>query len=399
VTSSEPNKFNYDIIQKFNEKMYQNLLFPSNISGGEIFVKKAKNDTGEEFELNQFFYPLTKENVVYLLPSERLRELPIEIERSMKVGIQSKGYTLILACSPRGLGSEKTYPTFKEFINSFCDYGVSNPTHFTLWKIISIMSYISRLNLRVATNPAFGKDSIFKVLNSMIGDIGVVNNPSIAKIEWLLTNRVIVTNEVANVQAKEKHDLEQYYLTCGDFSNIYTKRSRASLEGSKESYDISKLSNIVVFNNIECYQESDKKRYFDYVFQKAIKERFFPLKMEGTIIENFSLVRTPEKFAEQYGDNYKKIIKYLKFLQKKYETELHHYIKTDYGFKDRALRNWETMTAGIDMYADTQEEYSLLCSELYKSHKDYLNMVKIPVIKFDKSGEPQTQLIIEEVQM
>jgi hypothetical protein len=52
VTSSEPNKFNYDIIQKFNEKMYQTLLFPSNISGGEMFVKKAKNDTGEDLELN-----------------------------------------------------------------------------------------------------------------------------------------------------------------------------------------------------------------------------------------------------------------------------------------------------------------------------------------------------------
>jgi hypothetical protein len=314
----------------------------------------------------------------------------------MKVGVQSKGYTVIQACSPRGFGAEKTFDNFKQFINEFCDYQVTNNTSFTIWKIISVMSYISRLNLRVATNPAFGKDSIFKVLNSLIGDIGVVNNPSIAKIEWLLTNRVIVTNEVANIQAKEKHDLEQYYLTCGDFSNIYTKRSRASLEGSRESYDISKLSNLVIFNNIECYQEGDKKRYFDYVFQKAIKERFFPLKMEGTITENFSLVRTPEKYADTYGDSYKKIIKYLKFLQKKYETELHHYTKKEFGFKDRALRNWETMCAGLDMYAETQEEYDMLCAHLYKAHCDYLEMVRVPVIKIDKYGKEQSTLVIDE---
>jgi len=370
------NKFNYSLISKFNEIVYSNLLFKKNLCGQEVFVKDPKDMYGDPIIVKDYFYPLAKDNKVYLLQSDLLNMLPVEVEVSEKIAIEKKGYHLIRNANPKGFGEEKTFETFTEFINSFCDFEHENVYDFILWKIVCMMSYVTRVNVRISSNPAFGKDSVLKVINGFMGDISIVHNPTMAKIEWLLSSKVLVTNEVAGIKTADKENLQQYYLTCGDFSESYTKRTRATAKDSEETYNISNLSNIIMFNDMDCYNDKDKEKYFDNVFQKAVRERFLPLKFSGKITEKFSIIRNTKEEVETNMEYYKKTIKYIKYLSNNYEKELHNYkLEKTYSFSDRALRNWETILHGIDMYSINEEMYQVLVQRLFQKNQDYLNMV------------------------
>jgi hypothetical protein len=362
----------------------------------EMFVNEAKDEYGEKIIVREYFYPFVKNNQRFLLKSDSLYLLPVKIEETQKVAIEKKGYYIITKFSPRGFGASKTFDSFKHFVDSFCDYTHTNDKDFIIWKIIAIMSYISRLNVRVATNPAFGKDSVFKVLNAFLGDIGIVHNPTIAKLEWLLPNRVIVTNEVGGIKSTDKYYLEQFYLTCGDFSNQYEKRSRAILKGSHDKYDIHKLSNIVCYNRLEDYPLSSQDKYYDMVFNKAVRERFLPLKLNGKITEKFSLIKNPEILVKENKKVYKEVIKYLKYLQDHFEDEVKDYKKYNFEFKDRMLRNWETICTGLNMYASDENEYKDLVIHTYKRFCDYINMVKRKNTVWADQGQPELSNFQEE---
>jgi hypothetical protein len=212
-------------------------------------------------------------------------------------------------------------------------------------------------------------------MKALVGDVAIVSNPSIAKIEYLLTNKLIMTNEVAGIKAEDVDFLSQYYLTCGDFSNVYEKRTIANYVGSFHSYNIQKLSNVVCFNNIDCYNERQSEKYFDKLFQKAIRERFLPFKFRGKITESFGAIIGAKATVDANVDYYKNNIKMLKYLEVDFEKEIHGYIKNNKGFVDRALRNWETICLFIDSYASSQQEYDELCDLLFQRYEDYLCMV------------------------
>ena len=54
------NKFNYDLIQEFNEIIYSKLLFPKHMVGNEVFVNNAKNNYGEDVDVKEYFYPFSQ---------------------------------------------------------------------------------------------------------------------------------------------------------------------------------------------------------------------------------------------------------------------------------------------------------------------------------------------------
>ena len=81
--------FFYDKIVAFNEKRYAGILNLNNITGDEICIKN------KETEEEEFFFPLKKDKVNYLLPSDKLLELPLKIVETEKMSWRSKAYERI----------------------------------------------------------------------------------------------------------------------------------------------------------------------------------------------------------------------------------------------------------------------------------------------------------------
>ena len=394
---------NYDLIQAFNEDFYKELLFPANICGDEIFVAKAKDRDGVEIpDLDMFFVPLKKDNTNYLLPAEFANKLPIKIVSAEKMSVDKKAYTVIDNCTPAGFGAARTFDSVREFVDQFCDYEHSEPKNFTLWKLVSLVAYLKRINVRVASAPAFGKDSILRVLNSLVGDVGIVHNPTTAKVEYLLTNKILMTNEVAGIKNEDVENLAQYYLTCGDFSNVYEKRAVANYKGSMNTYNIKKLSNVICFNDIDCYPKKKREKYFDNLFQKAILERFFPLRFDGKITEVFGNILHTHKLVEENAAFYKNNIKMLKYLEKHFEEEIHGYEPMVHPFTDRLARVWETICLMIDLYCKDQEEYNEYCKLLMEKYNDYFNMLngvkKEPEFEKAKFTKDESQMSLNSIE-
>lgn len=368
-------KYCYDVIQAFNELHYSSLLTHEHIIKGRTPINVGSRDDSEY----RNYYLFEKNRIKYALPVEFVEELPILIDDSVELKYRTDVYDIITAFRSARFQEEKLR-SFRELVDDLICFAHRSPIDYTLWKIIVFAAHITRLVCRVSSPPSFGKDSAVKVLGDLLGDSVVVSNPTTAKLEYRLTNKLIVLNELANLTGEEKRSMEHFLLSTGDLSNIYEKRSRATADYSaRETYNISKLSLILAYNNRECYPEGSL--YFDDAFQKATKERFLPLKFEGSIAQDIPRFPNAREMAESFTDDYKAIIRSIMWYRKHWHEELDgiSYDVKDaqvYGLRDRWAANFNTIVNFIKLYANEESEARLLTSALYNRHYDYLRMVK-----------------------
>lgn len=375
--------FNYSVVSEFNDEYYVDFLTKKDVTGSEKMVKEVtvfREESGQVIEdtlqVNDFFYILQKNNVRYLLESSKINNLPIMVGKSIKVGYNKEGFVLITEPKPVGFKPERKM-SFRTLVDSFAPFNHSNPNHFTLWKICAFASYLDRINISIASPPAFGKDSIVALFDDLFGKVGVVQKPTIAKLEYLTHNKLLLVNEFMNLSAQETRDIEQYLLTVGDFKNKYQKRSRASsIHGGSEEYDISKFSLILAFNTMSDYVDGERI-YFDKVHSKQLKERFLPLKFDGKITEEFLRINNPKKLAMDNTDFYVSLIKSVNWFSNpnNVSMELKSFKKIDHDFNDRWKINFDTICKFINLYSQDEKEYRLLVLRLYNCYADYVTMV------------------------
>lgn len=368
------NKWDYKVVGKFNDIFYKDLLQTKHMSDGEKFIKTVNTPDSKEAveeELNTFFFVLVKGHQKYLLESDHVNKLPIFVKDSKRIGYKGEGYNLITSFDTARFLPEKKFD-FRELVNKFGEMSHEETKDFTLWKLICFTSLMDRINVRISSRPAFGKDSIMDLLNDLIGSIAIVQKPTIAKLEYLSMNKVLMVNELMNLTTQEYRDIEQYLLSVGAFKNNYTKRSRAGSQG-REDYDISKLSLVLSYNDVDCYPDVDQ--YFDKVQTRQVKERFLPFKFKGTITEVFPDIPKPFEEAEKNKEFFVSIARTFKYYSDNWRKELKPYPEINLGLTGRWKRNFDTITRFINLYSETEEEYKNLCLELYKKHIDYTEMV------------------------
>ena len=369
------NRWDYKVLSKFNDIFYKDLLQKKHVLDGEKFIKNVNtpdSKDSEEQSLNNFFFVLQKGHSKYLLQSEYINELPIFVKRSERVGYKGEGYNLILEYETARFKPEKLL-NFRDLVNNLATIEHDKPKHFALWKIICLTSYIDRVNIRVSSRPSFGKDSVMDLMNDLASSVAVVQKPTIAKLEYLSMNKILMVNELMNLSKQEYRDIEQYLLSVGAFKNSYTKRSRAQSEG-KEEYDISKLSLVLAYNNVEDYPDGVTE-YFDRVQTNQVKERFFPLKFEGVISERFVDIPDAEKIALENKTFFISVARSIRYYEENWRKELKPYPEISFGLLGRWKRNFETISHFINLYSESEDEYKDLMSELYQCHSNYLSMV------------------------
>jgi len=375
-------RFHYDCLQLYNDNKYKERLTESHIISDKIALKvgeKYDKEKGEDVPDYHHFYILWKDRKKYALLASEKDKLPIIVNKSKELRQGKDVYELIQEFSSVKSQPAKVF-TFRKLVDDLCGFTHSSPIDFTLWKICALSSVVSRTVFRVATEPAFGKDSVVTCLGELLGDTANLNKPTVAKLEFELTNKLILMNELGTLSGEQRQKMEDFLLNIGDMKNKYKKSSRAG-KGTLEEYNIQYLSLILAFNNIDCYKQPDK--YFDYVFNDAVYDRYIPFKFNGKITQRIAAPIYAKKLMEEYKPFYEDYIRSImwyvdNFEEDSYKKGFNTEIPEKHKLTARWQRNFNTFIIFINLYAETQEEAESLIHALLTRHKAYLSMLKTP---------------------
>jgi hypothetical protein len=329
------------------------------VKDGINYLIEASDENGEEIDINNL--------------------LPVDAHDLQKISDNSGTvYYKVRKPVPRRIRPEKNH-TPKEFIDSLCVMKHSNPSHQKLLVFMAISQMWDRSYYRVSTPAGFGKDSVVSVFDSLFGDCGTIESPTIAKLEdrasvlkWL------VANEVVDI-SKEAYDvIQNFLLPAAAHKNEITKRSRA-FQNVGEIIDISRFSLSLFYNDILSYP--DYKKYFDNVTKEAVKDRFPAFRFYGKYVEDFNSMKHMDvkSFVAENKEWYVSLIRSYLYYKDNYISYLHKY-NTDrlHKVSGRDAVNLGRLMKIIDFYSETQAEFDSWLDVVNRSMEDYIEMLKIP---------------------
>ena len=248
----------------------------------------------------------------------------------------------------------------------------TNPLHFKLFKILAIAAYCDRINARASTEPGFGKDSVVNIIAQLVNSTKNIYGATFAKLEYCLTNKLLILNELGNLKQDDKHNMSEFLLATGGYFNDYTKRSRKT-ESTQENYNISKLS-LLVFYNLPEYYLNKSQEYFDQMFTKQVINRFIPFVFDGVLTTDFGQIFDIDKVMKEHEQDYKDIIATLNYFRQNPIKNIKYQTDKSLTFSDslkRYERTFFVILKWVSEYCETQAEYDDLSRELFKCYKRY----------------------------
>ena len=389
-TMTNPQLLYYDVISKFKDEYFKELITVDNLQGGEIFMNSLTYpDGGKDDSANFWGYTFEKDNKKYLL-SSRLKNkvtgetetinlanyLPFKPSDMQKVAYKAQVFYLVNKPLVAKFKSEKKM-SFKDLIDTICLLKHSNQRHRKLLTMLAMASMLDRTYFRLSTPPSFGKDSIVDTLASLIGGCATIVQPTLAKLEYRTNYKWLVVNEVVDLGKAEWRLIEQFLLDAAAHKPIIEKHSRAQEKG-KELLDIGNFSLSLFYNDIDKYPEPDK--YVDFVTKQAVLDRFPAFRLHGYFMEDFNSIKTVDtsKLVAQNMNFYKDLVYTLTYYKQNLNYELHHY-KTNKIVKSNNSR-WVTnigrLLKIVDLYCDSQEEFDSWLITINESLRDYEEMLK-----------------------
>ena len=380
------NWLHYDVMDSMEREIYKLLLTEEHLIPYKIEIKKMNlPDGSSEDDYNFRGWEFRKGNVRYLVSDTsdgkpvKIKEiLPILPKDILELGSKGSVFSHIKNPISMKFKSQMTM-TFKEFVDIISQLGHSNPPHAKLIHFVALASTFYRANFRIASNPAFGKDSVVEVHNGLISKCGTIESPTLAKLEerssvldWL------VVNEVVDITPGEWRTIQQFLLATGAHKPEVTKHSRAH-GGVGEVIDLSRLSLSLFYNDITDYPE--KEVYFDFVTKSAVKDRFPSLRFYGRFTEDFNELQNIniKNYVLNNIDSFKEIIYNYTYYRTNLDKHIHNYdtsLLTP--VQSRAKTNIGRLVKVIDAYSQDQEEFNYWIGVLNQSMKDYNDMLKYP---------------------
>lgn len=380
-------KYHLNVLSIHNHMMYEDLIHEHNItSGSEMEIEFEGYDT-----ISGYFALKNKKK--YFIDSTHIEQLPIKIElvNCQRLVYQNHVTYRPMIIKPFKIKPEKTFKSFKEFLDTFCSFEHSDPTVWTLLKLIALQGYISKVFVCIATNPEFGKSSIYDVMHGITDKCPVFKPRSVPGV----LNKIngvgnIVFDDVLEARKDVREIMEEFSLAVAGGKSVYINGAmRASRTKSK--YSCRNQSITFLYNTMECYKNPEKN-YFDNLFEnnKAIDTRFIKLKFDGMLTEKFSKNFNMEKCATDNKMHYINVAKYLLWLQdlKKKDGYKRRWVDVSVlKLKGRRRNIYDDITWITDMYASNQGEYNVLIQALDKAVMDYRVMVNDLVNDISPSEE------------
>lgn len=385
-----PQVLNYATLNHFRIIENDNILDKTHLSDGVSvhFKKLSYADGGEESEISLFAYLFNKDGKSYLVPMQRpdgsmidINDiLPLKIKGSPPLVANSgKVYTLLDSSNYVVLKySAVRQMSFRELVGFFDGIPHENPTHKKLFTIICLASYLENINFRISTPPGFGKDSVIDTLGLLNGDTASLVNPSLSKVERELSiNRLVAFNEIVKINGAEWDLIQMVLLDCAAQKPKIKKRTRA-FGGVGEEIDLTKLSVALLFNDVTEYR--NQERYFDYVTDGNVTDRFPQFRFYGRINHDFSLDDNIDfgSLARESSPLFQAVIRSLVYYKGEGYKELKGYKFLLEGFPQRAHLMISRMLRYLDLYCDSQKEFDKYFKALIEAHHDYNAMVAYP---------------------
>lgn len=352
-----------DVITEFTAKLMSNIFTLDNLTS----KKKAINIGGEKL----YGYYLEKSKKMYYCPDSFFDELPFRITNSTEVDYKSDVFEIITEVEPVTIPADKRM-SYRELVEWFTTTNHTNKTHQILYSIIATSAWIDRHNCRISTEAGFGKDSIVDSIGFLVDTTCNVYGASFAKLEYNLKNEFIVLNEMGNLKAEDKANMQEFLLATGAYRNIYTKRTRKS-GGTQEQYDISKTSLMIIYN-LPDYYRGKAQEYFDQMFTGAVINRFIPFVLEGRLTTKFQDMLDPLMVLEKYESTIKNIVATLQYFKENKLTSIKYKVPVavKFGAKlERYERSFNIIMKYIAEYSNDQQEFNYLVTELFNSYKKY----------------------------
>lgn len=239
---------------------------------------------------------------------------------------------------------------------------------------------VLRRNNNIFITHNCGKDSVVDTIGSLFGSAATIENPTVAKLEFMTSIKWLAVNEVIDIPKVEWRNIEQFLLSTGAHKSEVTKRSRA-ISGVKETLDISEFSLSLMYNDISDY--SDMTKYIDFVAKKAVLDRFPPFRLYGTFTEDFNTIKeiNVKEYVKEHFDDYKSLIYAFTYFKENLLGEMSCYniVALD-KFPQRWTYNIHKLLRVIDIYCESQEEFNTYIQLINDSIKDYKSMLRYPVV-------------------
>lgn len=379
----------YDSLSEWKRQFYKDLLTSQHLIPGEIKINKIDFASGGSQEHANFWgYMFEKDGKKYLLESKDTTGLQIDLSELMPFiasdleKVAHKGVVYWLVHKPI---SAKFRPQkcmqFRELVDILSSFSHSNPVHQKLLVFIALTSMMDRANFRISTPPGFGKDSIVDTMGALIGNAATVENPTLAKLEYMTAFKWLVVNEINDIGKAEWKVVEQFLLATGAHKSEVTKHSRAMAGGVKEILSLKNFSLALLYNDIDCYPEM--KEYMDFITKKAVLDRFPAFRLYGSLTEDFNIHRTVdvEKLVKDNFTVYKEILYTFSYFKANLLRELKQF-KVD-GLMDMPQRwkiNIGRLLRIVDLYCNNQDEFNFWIKVINDSLKDYKEMLNYPTL-------------------
>jgi len=376
----DKNVFHNDSLQLFNETVFEGILTQDCVDTSKKALKIGDN--------KYYGYFIRKNKITYFIEDfsdndeSILDVFPILITKKTETDYNKNVFFFIDDFDSVKIPDTKQM-SFRELVDTMAPFKHTNKEHWTLYKIIMIVSWVNRINFRIIAERGFGKDSMINNVNDLVGQVANIYGATFAKLEYSLKNKVLIFNEMGNLKGDDKSNLQQFLLAIGAFFNKYSKRSRAT-EDTLEDYDLSKQSLGIIYNPPMYYVERGQE-WFDTIFTKAVHSRFIPFYLDGVLDEKFDAEFNVKDIVDEHNPLYKDCISTLMFYQKNPLPATEHELLDDIEFDERTRRferSFLKICDYISEYAEGDiEMYYTMINSLYQAYKMFDSVLAEAMLK------------------
>lgn len=376
------------VLAEFQAQMYEELIQPSNIISETVKTYEFEDDEGVPLNQPMRGYFAMKDidgkNQKYFIPEDLRDELPIKVQSTQELLFKVSSKTKEIIHLPVDTVKFRVYPEKKwdnnhEFIDILSPFEHSNPVHWTLCKIMTLVGFVGKTFLGICSESEFGKSSTFLMLDAITKEVPVYQPRSVPGVLLRINSSGnMVFDEVHKVASDVKGCMENFSLQVAGNSPIYHNGAKQA-KGLRQSYDVAQQS-ITFLYNIKSQYSDPQNQFWDYIWvnTKAMQSRFLRLKLEGRLRERFDNTFDIPKVASNNKMFYVNVAKHLLYLRqlKKgngYELRWEHKPCDWLGSRHRII--YDEIRWGIDLYAGSQDEFDKLCHELDESIKNYKKMI------------------------
>ena len=376
--------YSYSVLAEFQHKLYDGILYNDNVIKNNAKIIEIENNEKGIIEEMEGFYLRKDEHKLYVMDKEFYPLLPIKVKEEQEVRLVDKNIAYKIDVPESFKINPKNIYSFKELVD-MPNIKHSNPNHMLLWGIICHTAYISRIVCRVCSTSSFMKDGYLSAMDMLYDKVNVICPRSSPGFHNSITaDGIIAPNEMSGIKKEVKNIVERAILNgLGDMKSQYNPGSLGSVaHGTKPIYDIHMLSVLMLFNNLDHYDNPNS--FFDFMWTNntAMNKRPLPIKLDGEV-DNIQFKYDDPK--EESSKNYNKYIDMVKSMAYHKDNWLEgvdiqlvntlcNKFKCSVGRWNDSFRE---IVKGICKYYNNEpDNCTIMTHNLMTCHNDYLNMVK-----------------------